>query len=137
MKDDNCIFCKLANGDIPVFKAYEDDEISVIFDAGPATKGHMLILPKNHYKNISEVPQELAGKMLALAAKLGEASRKAFDADGYNILINTDEAAGQSVFHTHIHVIPRKKDDKAFAMWKPGEAVDVEKMAEAIKNILK
>ena len=135
--DDNCIFCKLANGVIPVEKAYEDDDIAVIFDAGPATKGHMLILPKNHYKNISEVPQELAGKMLAMGAKLGEAARGAFKADGYNILVNTDEAAGQTVFHTHMHVIPRHTDDRAFKMWIPGEAEDVKGMAEAIKANLK
>ena len=137
MIKDDCIFCKLANGVFPTNTVYEDDDFRAILDIEPATKGHCLILPKNHYKNISEVPQELAGKMLAMGAKLGEAARGAFKADGYNILVNTDEAAGQTVFHTHMHVIPRHTDDKAFKMWTPGEAEDVKGMAEAIKANLK
>ena len=73
MKDKDCIFCLLANGDIPTAKVYEDDDLTVILDAGPATKGHALVLPKDHYKNITEVPQELAGKLVAIASKVGNA----------------------------------------------------------------
>lgn len=132
MKDKDCIFCLLANGDIPTAKVYEDDDLTVILDAGPATKGHALVLPKDHYKNITEVPQELAGKLVAIASRVGNAQMKALGAAGFNIVINTNEAAGQTVFHCHVHVIPRYEGDAGIVSWVPGEAKDSETVAAKI-----
>ena len=120
MKDDNCIFCKLANGDIPVFSLYEDDDFKVIFDAGPATDGHALVIPKEHAANVYEMDDELLGKAHALAKRTARVLTDAFEADGINILQNNSPAAGQSVFHFHIHVIPRHEGDNAFRAWTPG-----------------
>lgn len=132
MKDKDCIFCLLANGDIPTAKVYEDDDLTVILDAGPATKGHALVLPKDHYKNITEVPQELAGKLVAIASRVGNAQMKALGAAGFNVVINTNEAAGQTVFHCHVHVIPRYEGDAGIVSWVPGEAKDSEAVAAKI-----
>ena len=132
MKDKDCIFCLLANGDIPTAKVYEDDDLTVILDAGPATNGHALVLPKDHYKNITEVPQELAGKLVAIASRVGNAQMKALGAAGFNVVINTNEAAGQTVFHCHVHVIPRYEGDAGIVSWVPGEAKDSETVAAKI-----
>ena len=121
MKDENCIFCKLANGDIPTYSLYEDDDFKVIFDAGPATQGHSLIIPKEHAANVYEMDDELLGKAHVLAKKVAAVLTDMFDADGVNILQNNSPAAGQSVFHFHIHVIPRHTGDEAFKPWTPGK----------------
>ena len=134
MKDPECIFCKLANGDIPTMSLYEDEDFNVIFDAGPATFGHALIMPKEHYANIYEIDEEILGKAYKLAKKLATVMTDVFRADGFNLLQNNGEAAGQSVFHFHIHLIPRYKGDGAIAPWKPGEQ-DVEKLTEALQKI--
>ena len=131
MKCDDCIFCKLANGDIPTAKVYEDEDVTVILDAGPASRGHALVLPKDHYSKLAEVPEALAGKLAATAAKIGEAQKKALGALGYNIVVNTDEAAGQTVFHCHVHVIPRYGNDE-LVLWNPGSATDSEPTAKLI-----
>ena len=107
MKDENCIFCKLANGDIPTATLYEDDDFRVILDAGPASKGHALILPKEHYKNLYELDDEIAAKALVLAKKMITKLTDVLGCDGYNIVQNNGEVAGQTVFHFHIHLIPR------------------------------
>ena len=91
MKDPECIFCKLANGDIPTMKLYEDDDFAVIFDAGPATLGHALILPKEHYANIYEIDEEILAKAYKLAKKLAIVMTEAFQADGFNLLQWMDE----------------------------------------------
>ncbi len=118
MKDD-CIFCKLANGVFETNKIYEDDDFTVILDAAPATKGHALILPKEHYANIYELDDEIAGKALKLAKKLVIHMTDKLDCDGFNIVQNNGEAAGQTVFHFHMHLIPRHKGDGAFIQWRP------------------
>lgn len=112
MKDDNCIFCKLANKDIPTNIIYEDDRFTVILDASPATKGHALILPKNHTANIYELPDEDASSVFVLAKKLATKMTKILHCDGFNIVQNNGEVAGQTVFHFHMHLIPRYKGDK-------------------------
>ena len=118
MKDD-CIFCKLANGVFETNKIYEDEDFTVILDAAPATKGHALILPKEHYANIYEIDDETAGKALKLAKKLAIHMTDKLGCDGFNIIQNNGEAAGQTVFHFHIHLIPRYKDDGAVLQWNP------------------
>ena len=133
MKDD-CIFCKLANGVFETNKIYEDDDFTVILDAGPATRGHALIIPKEHYANIYELPEDLAGKAFKLAKKLATHMTDKLNCDGFNILQNNNEAAGQSVFHFHIHLIPRYNGDGAFTQWKPGspEAEELKKICSEL-----
>ncbi|MBR3241367.1 MAG: HIT family protein [Parasporobacterium sp.] len=134
MRDDNCIFCKLANGDIPTMSLYEDEDFNVIFDAGPATVGHCLILPKEHYKNIFEIDEEVQAKAYKLAKKLAPVLVDVFAADGLNVLQNNNEAAGQTVFHYHIHLIPRYAGEKSMVAWVPGEQ-DKEKLEKALTEI--
>lgn len=111
MKDDACIFCKIAGGGIPSKTIYEDEEFRVILDISPATRGHALILPKEHYANIYEMPEETAGHAMVLAKKLAAHMTDVLQCDGLNIMQNNGEAAGQTVFHFHMHLIPRYKDD--------------------------
>lgn len=118
MKDDNCIFCKLANKDIPTNIIYEDDRFTVILDASPATKGHALILPKNHAANIYELPDEDASAVFVLAKKLATKMTEILHCDGFNIVQNNGEVAGQTVFHFHMHLIPRKAGDQAVPEWE-------------------
>ncbi len=127
MKDEKCIFCKLANGDIPTATLYEDDDFRVILDAGPASKGHALILPKEHYANLYELDDELAAKVLVLAKKMITKLTDILGCDGYNIVQNNGEAAGQTVFHFHLHMIPRYKDDHVGLGWPMGELTEEDK----------
>ena len=94
--DDNCIFCKLANGQIPTNSIYEDDDFKVILDASPAAKGHAIILPKTHAANLFELPEEYGEKIFAIAKKCGKAIKETYDYDGLNVLQNNGEAAGQT-----------------------------------------
>ncbi|MDD2978896.1 MAG: HIT family protein [Hespellia sp.] len=128
MKDSNCIFCKLANGEIPTTTVYEDDDFRVILDANPATRGHALILPKEHCANIYEISEELAAKAMKLAKKLVTEFTEKLGCDGYNIVQNNGEAAGQTVFHFHMHLIPRYKDDGAAFGWHMSELTDDQKV---------
>ena len=119
MKDD-CIFCKLANGVFETNTLYEDDQFRVIFDASPATKGHVLIIPKEHYANAFEMPEDLIGDAYKLAKKIATALKEITECDGINILQNNGEVAGQTVFHFHIHIIPRYEKGE-MVQWTPGE----------------
>lgn len=138
MKDENCIFCKLANGDIPTATVYEDEYLRAIMDAAPANKGHIIILPKSHAADIYELDDEYVSRAFVLAKKLAVALKKLTGCDGVNILQNNGGAAGQTVFHFHVHVIPRFKDDDCTIVWKPtsyedGEASEVaKKIAELL-----
>ena len=123
MKED-CIFCKIANGEIPSATLYEDEDFRVILDLGPASKGHALILPKMHAANIYEMPEELVGKAFMLAKKMAGILTEGLKCDGFNILQNNGETAGQTVFHFHMHLIPRYKDDHAGVTWTPGTLTD-------------
>lgn len=120
MKNENCIFCKILNGDIPSAKLYEDDEFAIILDVGPASFGHALILPKEHYANVFEMPEELLAKSMSLAKVWGEKLVKGLNADGMNLVQNNGLAAGQTVFHYHLHMIPRYENDNVGELWTPG-----------------
>ena len=126
MKKDDCIFCKLANGEIPTNKIYEDEDFTVILDLGPATRGHALILPKDHADCLFDLPDETAAKILPLAGKLGKKMVEKLHADGMNVIQNNGEVAGQSVMHYHLHLIPRYKNDGQHLLWKPGKMSDEE-----------
>lgn len=121
MKDENCIFCKILAGEIPSTAVYEDDDFKAILDVNPAARGHVIILPKNHAANIYELPDEDASKIMMVAKKIATAIEKAYHCDGVNILQNNGEAAGQTVFHLHVHVIPRFKGDTVNIGWKQGD----------------
>ena len=118
MKDD-CIFCKLANGIYPTNSIYEDEDFNVILDAGPATKGHALILPKEHYANLFELPDETASKVMVLAKKMATHMKEKLNCDGFNLVQNNGPCAGQTVFHFHYHLIPRYEDDGQNILWEP------------------
>ena len=135
MKDPNCIFCKIANGEIPSRTLYEDEKFRVIMDLGPATKGHSLILPKDHYANLYEIPEDLAADAAKLAKKLAIRMTEKLGADGFNIVQNNNEAAGQTVPHYHVHLIPRYQNDGQHILWKPGQ-MPAEEMDEILKTIL-
>ena len=124
---ENCIFCKIANGEIPAATLYEDENFRVILDLGPASKGHALILPKSHAANIYELSDEMAAKAMILAKKMATAMTAALKCDGFNILQNNGECAGQTVFHFHMHLIPRYKGDQVGITWHPGELNDAER----------
>ena len=115
--EDNCIFCKIANGEIPSATVYEDETFR-------AAKGHTLILPKAHAANLFELPDETAAKALMLAKKLGAVLKEGLHADGLNVVQNNGEAAGQTVLHFHMHLIPRYSGDTVNVGWKPGHLTD-------------
>ncbi|MFR8237405.1 MAG: HIT family protein [Dorea sp.] len=127
MRDENCIFCKIANGEIPSTTVYEDDDFRVILDLSPASKGHALILPKEHYANLYELPDEAASKVLIVAKNVVAKMTKALGCDGYNLVQNNGEVAGQTVFHFHMHLIPRYKEDQVGLGWKMGELTDADR----------
>lgn len=135
MKKDDCIFCKLANGDIPTNSIYEDGDFKVILDASPATRGHALILPKQHYDNLFEIDDDTAEKVLPLAKRIITKMKDALSCDGVNVLQNNGEVAGQTVFHFHMHLIPRYADKKPILTWgheefSPEETEEIRKSLE-------
>ena len=115
---DNCIFCKIIDGSIPSTVVYEDADFKAIMDISPAAKGHVLILPKKHCAYLLSIDPDVASKALMIASKIANAQKKAFNCDGINLLQNSGEAAWQSVFHLHIHLIPRYNNDNVMVPWE-------------------
>lgn len=134
MKQDNCIFCKIIAGEIPSHTLYEDEQFKVILDVGPATKGHALILPKAHYANLYELPEETAADAMKLAKKMMITMTEKLKCDGFNVIQNNGEVAGQTVFHFHMHLIPRYKNDGEILKYIAGEP-NQEELAK-IKQII-
>lgn len=134
MKKDDCIFCKIASGEIPSRTIYEDSVFRVILDLNPATKGHALILPKNHSTSLYDLPEETAAAVLVLAKKLAVIMSEKLACDGLNLVQNNGEAAGQTVSHFHLHMIPRYLHDGQRLGWDPKEASQEE--LDQIKNTL-
>ena len=132
---DNCIFCKIAAGEIPSATVYEDEDFRAILDMGPATKGHTLILPKKHYKDVTELDPEVASKVLGVASKIGVSMKEHLGCSGFNLVQNNGISAGQTVFHFHMHVIPRYDDGETIVSWTPGTNTDEERkeIAAAIR----
>lgn len=135
MVKDDCIFCKLAGGIIPTVSLYEDDDFRVILDAGPASRGHALILPKQHYQDICELDESVGAKVLGLAARIGKAMKIGLGCAGFNLVQNNGEAAGQTVMHFHMHVIPRYEGEPQMVAWNPGaiEEEDAKQIVQAVK----
>ena len=128
MKDD-CIFCKLANGVFSTNSIYEDEDFNVILDAGPATKGHALILPKEHYADLYEIPEDKISAAAVLAKKMAAHMTEVLNCDGFNLVQNNKETAGQTVFHFHLHLIPRYNNDGQHILWEPTKPEDEEQKA--------
>lgn len=116
---DGCIFCKIANGEIPSNTIYEDDDFRVILDNGPATKGHALVLPKQHYADLFEIPEEKAAGAIKVAKKVAGLMKEKLSCDGLNLVQNNGSVAGQTVMHFHLHVIPRYENDGQKILWNP------------------
>lgn len=110
MKKDDCFFCKIAAGEIPSRKIYEDSDLIAIMDLNPTSKGHSLIIPKEHCTNIYDIDEDIAAKVMKTAKKLATKMTVALNCDGFNLLQNNGETAGQTMFHFHMHLIPRYKD---------------------------
>ena len=138
MKDEACIFCKIANGEIPSKTLYEDEKYRVILDLGPAARGHALILPKDHYANLYELPDETCGEVMMLAKKMAVRMTEKLGCSGFNLVQNNGESAGQTVFHFHMHIIPRYENGPSIVSWIPGTASPEElvQIAEKIKSSL-
>lgn len=132
---DNCIFCKIAKGEIPSTTLYEDEDFKVILDLSPAADGHALIIPKAHYANLYELDDTLASKVLVLAKEMAIKMTNALGCDGFNIVQNNGEVAGQTVFHFHMHLIPRYGNDAVGEMWEKQEISDTY-MEDMKKKIL-
>jgi histidine triad (HIT) family protein len=109
--NDDCIFCKIARGDISNKRVYEDDNFFAILDINPKAEGHTLLIPKKHFKNILDMPSSLAGEMIDAVKKIGLRLVEEGRSEGFNLCVNTGESAGQTVNHFHLHIIPRKKGD--------------------------
>lgn len=134
MKKEDCIFCKIAGGEIPSRTLYEDGIFRVILDLAPATRGHALILPKEHADNLYELPEETASAAMVLAKKLALVMRERLSCDGLNLVQNNGEAAGQTVSHFHLHMIPRYVNDGQTLGWAPGEPTEEE--LDGVKKVL-
>ena len=126
MRDENCIFCKIMAGEIPSRTVFEDDDFKVIMDVGPAAKGHSLIVQKQHYADIYELPSELAGEAMKLAKRMATHMTTVLNCDGFNIMQNNGEVAGQTVFHYHLHLVPRYKDAAPILTWTQNHFSDEE-----------
>ena len=124
MKKEGCIFCRIANGEIPSRTVYEDEQFRVILDLGPATRGHALILPKDHYEDLFALPEDTARAAVSVAKKVGAQLKEKLSADGLNVVQNNGAAAGQTVQHYHVHLIPRYNDDHAHILWEPTSPTD-------------
>jgi len=138
MNGNDCIFCKIANGEIPSATVFEDEDFRAILDLGPASKGHTLILPKQHYQDLCDADETVIAKILPLAARIGSALKKGLGAGGFHVVQNNGTPAGQTVFHLHVHVIPRYEDGTAMVTWEPGKSAagELKQTADAIKSVL-
>lgn len=135
----DCIFCKIANGEIPSATIFENEDVRVILDIAPAAKGHAILLPKKHMANMFETDAETAAKIFSVVPKVAKGLNEELGCDGMNILQNNGEAAGQTVFHLHVHFLPRFKGDTVKVGWKQGSYADGEaaELAEKIAKKIK
>ncbi len=135
----DCIFCKIIKGEIPSAKVFENDDVVAFLDISQVTKGHTLVIPKVHKENIFELTPEIASKLFEVVPEISNAIKKAYNPIGLNLLNNNGEKAGQSVFHYHLHIIPRYGEGDGFgAVWKTHEndysPQDLQNIAEYIRS---
>lgn len=136
MADKDCIFCKIANGEIPSATIYENSDFRVILDVAPANRGHALIIPKEHFKDIFDIDAVTAGKLFSLATEVARAMKSVLHCDGLNIVQNNGLIAGQTVFHFHLHLIPRYEGDGVKLTWEQHESdsADLQELAREIRK---
>lgn len=132
----NCIFCKIISGEIPAQKVYEDNEILAFLDLNPVNIGHTLVMPKKHFMNLYDTPDETLAVMAPVIKKISIAIKTALGADGINVEMNNDGVAGQLLFHTHVHIIPRFEGD-GFVHWRGARGYRDGEMAEVGEKIKK
>ena len=138
MKD--CIFCKIIAGEIPSWKIYEDDLVYAFMDIGPINFGHTLVIPKEHHTSTATIPENIAGRMFRVGARIGVAQKRALDADAFNLHLADGTCAGQVVMHAHLHVVPRNADDTFHWNWRQLKYDTPEvagELAEKLRNALK
>lgn len=135
----NDVFCKIVRGEIPCYKLYEDEKVLAFLDISQVTKGHVLVIPKDHYDNFLSTPQDVMHQVMDVAQRIGQVLIRMMGAKGVNILTNNYEAAGQTVMHFHVHVIPRyeKSDGFILEMKDNHEGLNLPAIQEIIKTNLK
>ncbi len=136
--DSDCIFCKIAAGEIPSAKVLEDDSCVAFMDIGPLAEGHVLLIPKAHYETLDQMPPAEAGAMTKHLPALVKAVQSALSCEGVNVLQNNGRVANQFVPHVHFHVIPRNQGDEFGFSWPAGqyESGRVDELAEAIRQAI-
>ncbi len=130
---EDCIFCKIIKGEIPCTKVYEDDKVLAFLDISPVNIGHSLVIPKTHFRNALETPDDLLMELVKIGKKIGKALQ-ADGAEGVNFSFNNEEASGQTVFHTHLHVIPRFLSD-GHGIWVGKRGYEEGEREEVAKKI--
>ncbi|WP_332694288.1 HIT family protein [Halalkalibacter lacteus] len=140
--DQNCIFCKIIKGEIPASKVYEDEHALAFLDISQVTKGHTLVIPKSHHQDLFDLPEDRSKHIFSVIPKIAKGIKQAYQAKGLNIVNNNGEIAGQTVFHYHVHLIPRYgKGDGFGAVWKDHSAEykseDLQQMAREIHAFIK
>ena len=138
MSADDCVFCKMVAGQVPVTRIYEDDVILVFLDIGPLSDGHTLVIPKQHFERLHDCPAELLGQVASRLGKVARAVEAGVKADGYNVLCNNGRAAGQLVDHLHFHIVPRNRGDGVFDRWAAYQYEEgkIEEIATKIRESL-
>ena len=136
--DPNCLFCKIIAGQIPCLRVFQDDAVLAFLDVGPLAEGHLLLVPKEHYLRLEEMPPEAVVAITRHLPFLGRAVMKATGSTAYNVLENNGPEAGQAVPHVHFHVIPRVQGDGVFDHWPSGKYPEgkMEAIASAIRKNL-
>jgi len=138
MSTDDCLFCKMVAGQIPVTKIYEDEVVLAFLDIGPISDGHTLVIPKQHFEKLHNCSSELLGRIGQCLGRIAGAVAAAMNSDGYNVLCNNGRAAGQLIEHLHFHIIPRNTGDSLFGQWPAYEYEQgkIEVIAEKIQKNL-
>jgi len=129
----DCIFCNIIKGHVPSHKVYEDDNSFAFLDIAPVSKGHVLVIPKKHYVNLEDIPEEELALLIKAVKNTGKILKEKINVKGYNVQENNDPVAGQIVPHIHFHIIPRSDDD-GLKLW-PQEGYDEGEAEEIIKQL--
>lgn len=129
-----CVFCKIIDGEIPSYKVYEDDDVLAILDISQTTLGHTLVMPKKHYENVLAIPADELAKMIVKVQEVANKVVTNLNAKGFNLLVNTNEIAGQTVMHLHFHIIPRYDENDTIEINFHENAFDLKSLLEKINK---
>lgn len=135
MDQKDCLFCKIIDGDIPGAKVYEDEDVYAFLDISQVAKGHTLVVPKVHTTNIYDTPTDVAKELFARIPKIAQAIKDSYQAIGMNILVNNEAPSGQTIFHLHVHLIPKYKEDEGFTVnWQTNEQAYTPELLQEISE---